>query len=680
MAQLVLEPDGRVVDVDTRRLSQQDDQPAWLAVRKALHITASVCAAALDSHRFKSRAELLLEKSGLAPERSVQGAAVEYGRDHEKDAILSYMREMGQWVCPTGLYTDATGRLGASPDGLVVDEKGVPKGLVEAKCPLSLRDVERIDASVVEALRSQYNPQIQCLLACTDLPWCDLVIWSPKAVEIIRVMRDVRYWDKELHPALQKFSVDVEAMRREGGRSRMEVEGGAAVVDGVHDDDDDDDAAPPLTPEEARMMDELSASMNSPDVMQINGCEGCTTPCESCADAASAADYVAVSASTSPGTSPFADDGESLDAGASEPTFSSSPERLLFPVYAKGPDGTREKNNGIEVGTGAPREPDFALYRDEGELRGGPWLSDPSFWHSSNVSDAPPTNTKDDRDYCWGTLKRKQCHECPCSAGKKIRGRRRRCGTSLCWKWTGRPRRKSKCPCDDEDCGGGRCDATRRVRSYCSCKREGCGGGLCDEHDGVLRPRSKCPCDDERCGGSRCKTTRRMKSVCYCGAAGCGRGIARKVLNRFSNIAFCAHLTNAEIDQFLGYSAAQLRQYLLATYPGDPEVTAERWARGELQVEHIEPCAHVARTKGAFWADGNFTAAAKYVNRLANLQLMETTKNLSKGTDFHTSTASDLARRDEIEREATSFEDRLRLVEEHVAAGYHEIGDPARYQ
>ena len=59
---------------------------------------------------------------------------------------------------------------------------------------------------------------------------------------------------------------------------------------------------------------------------------------------------------------------------------------------------------------------------------------------------------------------------------------------------------------------------------------------------------------------------------------------------------------------------------------------------------------------------------------------MDTTKNFSKGADFHKSTASDLARRDEIEREATSFEDRLRLVEEHVAAGYHEIGDPARYQ
>ncbi|CAH0370311.1 unnamed protein product [Pelagomonas calceolata] len=80
----------------------------------------------------------------------------------------------------------------------------------------------------------------------------------------------------------------------------------------------------------------------------------------------------------------------------------------------------------------------------------------------------------------------------------------------------------------------------------------------------------------------------------------------------------------------------------------DDEV-ADKWARGELQVEHIEPCALVFKSKGPFVdADGNFTEAARYLNRLANLQLMDAHKNNVKDANFSGVTRRALEERERL--------------------------------
>ena len=73
------------------------------------------------------------------------------------------------------------------------------------------------------------------------------------------------------------------------------------------------------------------------------------------------------------------------------------------------------------------------------------------------------------------------------------------------------------------------------------------------------------------------------------------------------------------------------------------------WAEGKLQVEHIEPCALVFERKGPFVdADGNFTEAARCLNRLANLQLMDTVANAVKDANFSGTTRRALEERERL--------------------------------
>ena len=73
------------------------------------------------------------------------------------------------------------------------------------------------------------------------------------------------------------------------------------------------------------------------------------------------------------------------------------------------------------------------------------------------------------------------------------------------------------------------------------------------------------------------------------------------------------------------------------------------WAEGKLQVEHIEPCALVFDRMGPFVdADGNFTEAARYLNRLANLQLMDAYKNNRKNNNFSVVTRRALEERERV--------------------------------
>ena len=46
-----------------------------------------------------------------------------------------------------------------------------------------------------------------------DREWCDLVLWVPHDVRVLRVPRDREFWREELGPAIAAFSDELEAMR-----------------------------------------------------------------------------------------------------------------------------------------------------------------------------------------------------------------------------------------------------------------------------------------------------------------------------------------------------------------------------------------------------------------------------------------------------------------------------------
>ena len=206
-----LELDGRTVDVDTRNLSQRVDEAAWLKCRAALDLTASEFDAARDKHKFSSRDDVLQWQAGKVPRPKLGGPPIEFGKRHESTAIKAYARRTGNDVAATGLWTDASLKYGASPDGLVVDRATGESGLLEVKCLWSRRHKRQL--APLTKCPNRYFAQVQGQMEVCDREWCDLVLWVPHDVKVLRVPRDREFWRDELGPAVAAFSEELAAMR-----------------------------------------------------------------------------------------------------------------------------------------------------------------------------------------------------------------------------------------------------------------------------------------------------------------------------------------------------------------------------------------------------------------------------------------------------------------------------------
>ena len=171
-------------------LLQRHDE--WLADRVG-KITASRVGG-INAKPQKGKAlnrtmiELLVERlTGEVEDRYIN-AAMQWGIDHEPDAIASYENITGEFVVGCGLINHPTISMsGASPDGLIGDD-----GLLEAKCPNRETHMNTI---LTQQVPDEYLPQITWQLACTGRKWCDFVSYDPRFSEdlqtvIIRVMRD----------------------------------------------------------------------------------------------------------------------------------------------------------------------------------------------------------------------------------------------------------------------------------------------------------------------------------------------------------------------------------------------------------------------------------------------------------------------------------------------------------
>lgn len=88
---------------------------------------------------------------------------------------------------------------GCSPDGVVhsLDTQGRPvKWLLEIKCPQKL----------YEGIPPQYFDQIQALMGCMKLPFCDFVQWTPEdGLKVDRVPYDAEHWEQRMRPGLEEF-------------------------------------------------------------------------------------------------------------------------------------------------------------------------------------------------------------------------------------------------------------------------------------------------------------------------------------------------------------------------------------------------------------------------------------------------------------------------------------------
>ena len=143
--------------------------------------------------------------------------AIQYGIQHESEAVKSYETVTGNKVEGTGLWLHPSGLLGASPDGLV---KHNPNLLSEVKCPHKAKDITleeamkikdffltRQDGRTVIANNSQgprYYHQIQGQLALTGIQGqlaltshdiCHFIVWTQKDMYILEVNKDLHWKD-----------------------------------------------------------------------------------------------------------------------------------------------------------------------------------------------------------------------------------------------------------------------------------------------------------------------------------------------------------------------------------------------------------------------------------------------------------------------------------------------------
>lgn len=177
--------------------------PAWHEARKN-RITASIVGAILGLSPYMTRNDamraLVRAREGADPEFT-GNTATEYGTGHEDGARIEYEMEFGVTVQQVGFvpYEDWAG---VSPDGLVGD-----KGLLEIKCPYSMRHEDApVPFKTIEE-QPHYLAQVQFQLFVTGREWCDFYQWAPNGTSRERVWLDPK-WVRDNIPRLRQFHAE----------------------------------------------------------------------------------------------------------------------------------------------------------------------------------------------------------------------------------------------------------------------------------------------------------------------------------------------------------------------------------------------------------------------------------------------------------------------------------------
>ncbi len=187
---------ARIIEIAKETIGQRNN-PKWQEYRKN-PVTASLFGKALSKMRYSNKAFDVYSGANLRGQilqtrPFYTNTAMQWGIEHEAEAIEKYQFLTGSKVEDTGIWLDPDGILDASPDGLVVDPKNQGKylGIIEVKCPFRLHWVpiendqdwnyylNFLDEDNKLNRQHDYYHQIQRQLVATDLPWCDFIIWSP---------------------------------------------------------------------------------------------------------------------------------------------------------------------------------------------------------------------------------------------------------------------------------------------------------------------------------------------------------------------------------------------------------------------------------------------------------------------------------------------------------------------
>lgn len=149
---------------------------------------------------------------------SYVSAAMEQGTQREPLARTEYELKTGNDVRVVGFVDHPSIEMaGASPDGLIGTD-----GAIEIKCPMP---ETHVDYLINRCVPSDYEPQIQWVMACAEREWCDFVSYDPEQAKrhqllIVRMYRNEQRI-KEMNAAVIQFLSEVDGLvqRLEAGEN-----------------------------------------------------------------------------------------------------------------------------------------------------------------------------------------------------------------------------------------------------------------------------------------------------------------------------------------------------------------------------------------------------------------------------------------------------------------------------
>lgn len=179
----------------------------WLTASRIADATAKLKSGGYGASRANLMAALICERLTDVPMESFTTKEMQWGIDHEPEAIAAYSWHFDVEVQPTGFVRHPRiDYCGATPDGAVGDD-----GLIEIKCP---NTSTHVDTLLRGAPDPRYIKQMQFQMACTGRKWVDFVTYDPRMplelqFRAYRVPRD----DKmiaELESEAEKFLAEMD--------------------------------------------------------------------------------------------------------------------------------------------------------------------------------------------------------------------------------------------------------------------------------------------------------------------------------------------------------------------------------------------------------------------------------------------------------------------------------------
>lgn len=176
---------------------------AWFAARLG-KVTASRVADVVartktgyGASRANYQAELIIERLTGVPQENYINGAMQWGIDHEAEALIAYEFWRDVTVTPVGFVPHPTIAMsGASPDATIGAD-----GLVETKCPNSATHIETL---LGRAIPDKHMTQMYYQMACTGRQWCDYCSFDPRLPEAMRLFVKRVHRDDELITELER--------------------------------------------------------------------------------------------------------------------------------------------------------------------------------------------------------------------------------------------------------------------------------------------------------------------------------------------------------------------------------------------------------------------------------------------------------------------------------------------